>query len=236
MIPYGVLGAEVDSPEPSVVKSSNFGNSHALDNWYFGPTSAFAVLAKHLSNTIGTTPPEQLQFDRVFTTSSPNPSLPAPQITIAIFGLFANSINLFYPTIVEQQLETILIAAQSDQGNTLAEYDQDLMYLIVAIGSRLSRQPDHQTTISSQDYFHKATHHPERSRDSWIHADQLLLLQRHTLICIYLLLNPAAGDLWRNLGFAIRSYFDLAHSPSTGDMSREDLTRLLFRTIYSLEW
>jgi hypothetical protein len=65
----------------------------------------------------------------------------------------------------------------------------------------------------------------------------LYLLRRILLICMYLLLSPSTGDIWRNLGFAVRLYFDMAHRPTEGDEELFDgQLHMLSRTIYCIEW
>ncbi|KAF2798705.1 hypothetical protein K505DRAFT_96146 [Melanomma pulvis-pyrius CBS 109.77] len=212
-----------------------------LNNWYFGPASAFVWLEHALSfNPESVPPPHNYEEWKTQLSLSLIPHfsdlpLPPRSVSTALFALFARSMNVFYPTVSDPYMDTLIINAYSNQESPMATHEEDIFYLILAIGSKLSMKSDPGLALGPQVYFHKATYHPERSRDGWLHLDQLLLLQRNLLICTYLLLSPAAGDIWRNLGFAIRLYFDLSHRPSTNDDMNEGLMCMLFRTLYTLE-
>lgn len=159
-----------------------------------------------------------------------------PPIAVAsvLFRVFSYSVNVFYPTIKENHLATILETVYQP-GHVAPGQDWDIFYLIIAIGSYLSRKTGMEMAIAPHVYFQKAISHLEQSRHSWIGQHQLLLLQRTILICIFLLLSPVSGDIWRNLGFAIRFYFDLSHRPSEHDGMDEELMQMLTRTLYCLE-
>ncbi|KAF2703245.1 hypothetical protein K504DRAFT_181238 [Pleomassaria siparia CBS 279.74] len=213
-----------------------------LNNCYFGSSSMFSRLEDSLlSNAHPAFPSESPNELRVH---GPIPSVPQclvpqlPSITVSVrlFEHFSTSVNVFYPAIKQETLDRLLSDMYISSDETVMDaHDEDLLYLVLAIGSQLSRRSNSGLTHEPHVYFSKATYRPERTRDSWLRMDQLLLLQRNVLICLYLLLNPAAGDIWRNLGFAIRLYFDLSHRPSTNDDIDEELMGMLFRTVYSLE-
>ena len=157
-------------------------------------------------------------------------------MALSLFRIFSNSINIFYPTLKAQHVDEIVESAYNDQDCTRLGQDHDLFYLILAISSHVARKSDIGLPFTPSVYFEKAISHLEQTRHSWIGPNQILLLQRTILICIYLLLNPSSGDIWRNLGFAIRFYFDLSHRPSEHDGIDEDLMCILTRTLYCLEW
>lgn len=148
----------------------------------------------------------------------------------SIFRVFSNSINLFYPTLKETHMDSILAAPYSDQTKVDPCFD-----LILAIGSHLAGTASDLTHFSPESHFQRALRQIDRSRYAWLYTDQLLLLRKTLLVCIYLLLSPASGDIWRVLGFAIRLYFDLSHRPSEKDDMDEELLYMLSRTLYCLE-
>jgi hypothetical protein len=172
--------------------------------------------------------PVQTRFDCI------NIDPPPKEVALSLFGLFSRSINTFYPTIKDEQLQNIM-AAPYDRNGSLTGHDQELFYLVLAISSQLARGSDQSLVLNPHAYLRKATSLMERSRHSWLHVNQLFLLQRTLLISIYLLLSPGSGDIWRNLGFAIRMYFDIAHRPLETDDMDDGLMHMLCRTVYCIE-
>lgn len=231
-----------DAHQPGSASSGDgvLGSSpRALDNCFYGPSSALFNLRMAMGMRPTTSAgrnleiwaipiPVQAHFDCI------NIDPPPKEVTLPLFSLFSRSINTFYPTMKDEQLEHIM-AAPYDRNGSLAGHDQELFYLVLAIGSQLARGSDQSLVLNSQAYLRKATSLMERSRCSWLHVNQLFLLQRTLLISIYLLLSPGSGDIWRNLGFAIRTYFDLAHRPLETDDIDDGLMDMLCRTLYCLE-
>jgi hypothetical protein len=172
--------------------------------------------------------PLQTRFD--FANIDPPPK----EVALCLSSLFSRSINTFYPTMKDEQLEHIM-AAPYDRNGSMTGHDQELFYLILAISSQLAKGSNQSRDLNPEAYLRKATSLMERSHHRWLHVDQLFLLQRTLLISIYLLLCPGSGDIWRNLGFAIRMYFDLAHRPLETDDMDDGLMDMLCRTVYCLE-
>ncbi|OIW25533.1 hypothetical protein CONLIGDRAFT_497913 [Coniochaeta ligniaria NRRL 30616] len=211
----------------------------ALDDCFYGSSSALLNLrmamalnpttsAGHNFEVWALPIPVQTRFDCI------NIEPPPKEVALSLFGLFSRSINTFYPTIKDEQLEHIM-AAPYDRNGSLTGHDQELFYLVLAISSQLAMGSDQSLVLNTQAYLRKATSLMERSRHSWLHVNQLFLLQRTLLISIYILLSPGSGDIWRNLGFAIRMYFDLAHRPLETDDMDDGLMHMLCRTVYCIE-
>jgi hypothetical protein len=211
-----------------------------LDAWFFGCLSVFVTLKTALAlnpelTLIGQHNEPWLHHEPMVSENFTSQWQMPPQSALsALLRFFSGSINLFYPTVKDDQLNS-LTASGSHQSD-MTDQDQDIFFLILAISSKLVKAPAYVPPFASHVYFHKATYHPAKTRESWLQLDPLLLLQRQLLICIYLILSPASGDIWRNLGFAIRLYFDLSHRPSENDDTDEELMIMLFRTLYCLEW
>lgn len=217
-----------------------------METCFFGSSSSLMHLEYALSKHSQSLPTLQNPEDQAFfaydptISDYPDPKSPPQSLSAALFTLFSKSVNLFYPTVKEPQISRLLEYSSNqveavDEHDYEHDYDHDIFYLIMAIATQLTRKWVHGQVYSPHVYFHKATHYPERSRKRWLQLDSLLLLQRHLLICIYLLFSPDSGDIWRNLGFAIRLYFDLSHRPTEHDNMDEELMTMLFRTLYSLE-
>jgi hypothetical protein len=100
----------------------------------------------------------------------------------------------------------------------------------------MTKHPELGLPLGPDIYFQKATRHLQRSRHSWSSREQLRAFQKSLLTCIYLLSSPSSGDIWRNLGFAIRLFLDLSHRPAENDDIDDELLCMLTRTLYSLEW
>ena len=225
----------------STSSQENSGRSEivALDNCYFGPGSHLSYVKRALSTNPDVWP--SLDFLGLWdhpakvNTRPDNliPHHPSNPASSTMFRLFANTIHVFYPTLKECQLKDLLLGSYTEGFSPLS-LDQDLFYLVIAVASLTVKDRDTGLPFTAHAYFYKATRHSERSRTYWLSVDPLSLLQQQLLICIYLLLSPESGDLWRNLGFAIRLYFDLSHRPSEDEIDKT-LLAMLFRTLYSLE-
>lgn len=211
----------------------------APDNCFYGPSSALLNLrtATALNPTtsagqdfqlLAVPVPAPTRFDGI------NIGPPPKEVARSLFDLFSRSINTFYPTVKDGQLEHIMAALYDTKGS-LTDRDQELFYLVLAISSQLARGSDQSLVLKPEAYLRKATSLMERSHHSWLHVNQLFLLQRTLLISVYLLLSPGSGDIWRNLGFSIRMYFDLAHRPIETDDMDDGLMDMLCRALYCLE-
>lgn len=147
----------------------------------------------------------------------------------ALVKIFARSVNIFYPTMHSHALDEMLLAAYDFPESFAGTFEERIFHLVIAIALQLTRRDDTSVGFTPNVYFRKAVY------GYYSNTSQVLLLQENLLICIYLLLSPRSGDIWRNLGFSVRVYFDLGHHPSDDVDPDEQLAPLLFRTLYCLE-
>ncbi|KAG9234312.1 fungal-specific transcription factor domain-containing protein [Amylocarpus encephaloides] len=214
-----------------------------LDTTVFGASSSAAALVLAISirpdamyptcaldDDIAQLGPELA--DQQFSPQSCN--LPPYQVASALVKKFSHSVNLFYPTMPERELDELLSTAYDKPQEIRGTFEEQTLLIILGIASRLMRWSYHDSLSASNAYFQQGM-----SEDQIMHektsTSQVLLLQRSLLICIYLLFTPGSGDLWRNLGFSIRLYFDMVHRPSSGGESETELAVMLYRTLYCLE-
>jgi hypothetical protein len=213
-----------------------------LDTWFFGRSSCLASLVEAFSwrrqskmprddrdswtpSTLAAIPKQDAEFHR-----------PPISVASAIFTLFTRSVNVFYPTVQHHCFETILADLYNHAEPVTTGHHHDVFCLILAIGSQMTKHPELRPPLGPDIYFQKATRHLQRSRHSWSSREQLRAFQKSLLTCIYLLSSPSSGDIWRNLGFAIRLFLDLSHRPAENDDIDDELLCMLTRTLYSLEW
>lgn len=169
-----------------------------------------------------------LQFD----IQSPRVDLPSSTIS-SLLHLFSTSAHAFFPILDETTLET-MIASVYDMESYFTQDDHGILYLVLAIASSVVKRSEPTFAYWAPLFFkqaiEKATIVSNHSR-----SDNIALFQRTLLICVYLLLNPEAGDIWRNLGFAIRLFLDLSHRPSDDEVEDHHLFCMLTRSLYCLE-
>lgn len=143
--------------------------------------------------------------------------------------------NVFYKILDQSHLDhlmsdcyTTVAGAQRDQGH-------DMLYLVLAIAAHVGKRSDPRLAGHSDVYYTKATADMGTICDHASRDANIVLLQRTLLVCVYLLLSPGSGDIWRHLGFAIRHFLDLAHRPSLEEDKYHDIMCTLTRTLYALE-
>ena len=146
------------------------------------------------------------------------------------------SIERHCPNLGPETINSIIDAcyAEKERAVETPSWEEAILWLTLAVGCRLSDQKCNQSGKMSRQMFDKATesyahliskqHHPS-------HA----CLQLETLVCWYLVLDPAAGNAWRMLGHICRSVQSLRRQlNSAGGGSLEEWT--LFTTIFRIEW
>lgn len=240
LIPNFTLEATNITPNPAHL--SQHESWIALDHLFLGNQSSLACLTRTVSlnfaqnSSLIARESQVLPVPTSLSSECPEFQLPPLSVTSAIFHLFSRSVNIFYPVLKHQHLQNLISNTYHAQGSLVAGPDHELLCLILAIGAQLTKRSESGLPFTSEVYFQNAIHRIDRSRRTWISIDGLYLLQRHLLICIYVLLTPSSGDIWRHLGFAIRLYFDLSHRPSENDDMDEELMCMLTRTLYCLEW
>ncbi|KAI1867245.1 uncharacterized protein JN550_007297 [Neoarthrinium moseri] len=232
---FGTIYANLASSQPGIHQSKN------LDRCFYGRSSSLSYLLRGLttkSESMLTLPAQgplawQAQPPELQTPSEP--AVPPVAVTSALSHVFTSSVNVFYPTLKGPHLDRIMSNLYRDQINRRGTWDRGLGYLVLAIGSKLGAGANIGITHTPEIYYAKALQLLQGRRHNWRALDQLSLLQRTLLICLYLLLDPASGDIWRYLGFAIRIYFDLSHRPAEDDDMDEELLSMLSKTLYCLE-
>ncbi|KAF7563755.1 hypothetical protein G7046_g379 [Stylonectria norvegica] len=176
------------------------------------------------------------QHDRVdLSTMVPCLGFPPFSAAAGLVSLFQKSANTFFPVIASLSMEETLSHAYENDTSALLGQQSELFYLALAIASQVGKREDPLLAMCANAYFYKALSQSSTSCEHYSRASNLFLLQRTLLIAVFLLLNPASGDIWRTLGFAIRLFFDLSHRPSMDEDKGHHLFCLLTRTLYCLE-
>ncbi|KAM5362855.1 hypothetical protein ACJZ2D_012304 [Fusarium nematophilum] len=220
--------------------------SMTQDRWpspstlYFGPFSSLGCLRTLLKATPNWKVPRNLQEAgrrniRGFA-GMLGPSINRPPMPVALgpFHLFSRSANAFFPILEPDSLGTVVSQAYADE-NSGSEGSHTIFYLVLAIGSSIAKRNEPVLGSWAESFFHKATAHLDTTCDHSSRPFNILVLQRTLLICVYLLISPSSGDIWRHLGFAIRLFFDLSHRPSEDEDKHHSLFCTLTRTLYCLE-
>ncbi|KAM5350416.1 hypothetical protein ACJ41O_006921 [Fusarium nematophilum] len=156
------------------------------------------------------------------------------RLALGPFHLFSRSANAFFPILEPDSLGTVVSQAYADE-NSGSEGSHTIFYLVLAIGSSIAKRNEPVLGSWAESFFHKATAHLDTTCDHSSRPFNILVLQRTLLICVYLLISPSSGDIWRHLGFAIRLFFDLSHRPSEDEDKHHSLFCTLTRTLYCLE-
>jgi hypothetical protein len=165
------------------------------------------------------------------------PQIDRPPISVAsaLFGLFSISANAFFPILDPSSLGQVISQCYDTDPGSRFGHAQELFYLILAISTVIAKRNEPVLAAWSNAYFDKATILLDTNCDHSSRHANISLLQRTLLICVYLLLSPKSGDIWRHLGFAIRLFFDLSHRPSMDEDEDDSLFCTLTRTLYCLE-
>lgn len=156
--------------------------------------------------------------------------------TSALFAVFYRSIHVWYPVMSDDALQKLLSCFSTEPFGSSLSPNQELSYLILAISAQLTKRAEPHSGFTAAAYFKKATSDIDTSCDHSSGSQTLHMMQRTLLICLYLLLSPGEGDIWRNLGFAIRLYFDMSHGRFENlDSLDEGHLAMLARTLYCIE-
>lgn len=208
---------------------------------FFGPWSSLGCLRDRLQHKPGYEVPSALQAPTRNTIPTPPfQSLisfqPLPEsLATPIFNLFSRSINTFFQIFQPHTLNIILTAYYYPNATPPRPYNTPLFNLIVALGAQISSKSTPSLSVLAEHHFHIAITSLPRTCTHASRADNISLLQRTLLICVYTLLEPSAGDVWRHLGFAIRLFLDLSHRPSMEEDEDHGVFCMLTRTLYTLE-
>ncbi|KAH8887191.1 hypothetical protein GQ53DRAFT_328240 [Thozetella sp. PMI_491] len=230
------LGSGMSRDEP---KSSIWTTNP--DYIFFGVSSHLASinsvmlpLAEHSSATSGC---EKIAISIPdSSTSTVQVNRPDLSTVLRLFAVFQKSVHVWYPVMNDDSLQSLLSCCHNEPVDSCLDNNQELFYLILAISSQLSKRAEPWIGFTPAAYFDKATSHVDTSCNHSSGSSTLHMMQRSLLICIYLLLSPGGGDIWRNLGFAIRLYFDMSHGrfENINDLDEGHLA-MLARTLYCIE-
>lgn len=170
------------------------------------------------------------------TTSTIQVKPPDISTTLRLFAVFRRSVHVWYPVMDDKYLQSLLSDYHTETFESCLDNHGELFYLVLAISSQLMKRTEPWIGVTPAAYFDKATSFVDTNCDHSSGSSTLHLMRRSLLICVYLLLSPGGGDIWRNLGFAIRLYFDMSHGRSENieDLDEGQLA-MLARTLYCIE-
>jgi hypothetical protein len=160
--------------------------------------------------------------------------VPAAELAVSLLQFFSTSINVFYPVLTQDRLQDIHIYLdQKIADDELDGWHHPTAYLIFAISLHLMSKEDRHLAALSSEYFKAAI-------SKWQSLKELRrvpTIRMRLLVCIYVVLNPTAGDIWRLLGFLTRMCISMENSSGSQvtDMEREEES-MLYRTTFCLEW
>lgn len=211
------------------------------DRIFFGVTSHLASICS-VFNPATVLAPEtregQLCAAKYFGSSTSTLPVGCPDESTAsrLFAVFYGSVHMWYPVMDDETLQKLLSRCHMEAEVSPLTADLELSYLILAISRQLTKKSEPQLDFTAATYFQKATADVDTSCDHSSGSETIHMMQRSLLICIYLLLSPGQGDIWRNLGFAIRLYFDMSHGrfENLNSLDEGHLT-MLARTLYCIE-
>lgn len=163
----------------------------------------------------------------------PPVNLLSSSTTLSLLNFFSTSAHSFFPILDETTLQ-VMVSSVYNMESFLAQDNHGILYLVLAIASSIAKRSEPTLACLGPSFFKKAI---EKATIVSNHSrsDNIAFFQRTLLICVYLLLNPNAGDIWRHLGFAIRLFLDLSHRPSEDEVEDYQLFCMLTRTMYCLE-
>ncbi|KAK1712972.1 uncharacterized protein BDZ83DRAFT_92302 [Colletotrichum acutatum] len=206
---------------------------------FFGPWSSLGCLRDRLQHKPGYEVPSALPAatrDTILTFQSLISFQPLPEsLATPIFNLFSRSINTFFPIFQPQILNNNLNAYYHPNATPPRPHNTPLFNLIIALGAQIGSKSTPSLYALAEHHFQNAIVSLPVTCAHASRADNLSLFQRTLLICVYTLLEPSAGDVWRHLGFAIRLFLDLSHRPSMEEDEDHGVFCMLTRTLYTLE-
>lgn len=185
---------------------------------FFGPSTAMVEIPA--TSTTDTSSPVHLDAESWFLSPGCNTDMPPPHVRNEILQEM-KPLNIIYPVFHESDEFLHLFTQKPDLQSTPESL------LIIAICLQLRSRTDQRYKSSATGYFNGAirTH---LSLDPMPPMRQTQLL---TLECIFILLCPPSGDIWRMVGAAVRACVELCeehHPPSPSSQQ-------LLRTVFCLE-
>ncbi|EXJ90303.1 hypothetical protein A1O1_03402 [Capronia coronata CBS 617.96] len=209
---------------------------------YYGPSSAYAAayLGSDGSDLEVTAPTNQLApepyrrfLDAFAINSRPrseatDAGLPGAVYTKALVAHYRKSIEVFFPVLGDEWFSHVNSLDLDDpdtfnNNNTLLA----LVQLVTALSLQLMSRSEPSLTTMASMYFFRIS---ERTVHRALRSPNLQLLQLFTLMCIYLLLDRKAGDIWTALHHAL-SIYDALHLTAGED----EQSKLIRNTLFVLE-
>ncbi|RFU32286.1 hypothetical protein B7463_g4066, partial [Scytalidium lignicola] len=153
--------------------------------------------------------------------------MPPEKFACILFDTFRNSIDVFYPVLGLKFFKDIFKKVYITSNNS--PWEEQTVYLVFAVSAQLLSTHDPRMLSVSHQYFKKVVNDTEKI-GGLLHLHQLSTLQTILLICIYLLLNPEAGDIWRAMGLASRLCLDLVIA------DHNEAEKSLYSTLYQITY
>jgi len=224
-----------ESPEAAIAVNPSLANAT-----FFGYTSAVSQIADQQVNA----PPTHRE--QAFRSKSThrglkdlsrqifrqNPELPPKATTTMLLEVFNHSVNVIYHIIDEAVLSDIFKGVY-EGATTIGPFDEQALYLVIAIALQVLSKGDPSLSATSLAYFRQSTVN-SRTGSLELKRYSLQSLRSTLLVCIYVLLRPQAGDIWRLVAFASRVCFDI------GNMSKRDQAEhrayfLMYQTLHCID-
>ncbi|CAH0053871.1 unnamed protein product [Clonostachys solani] len=230
-----------DGPETSRGTSTSSKWITNTDHIFFGVSSHLASitsptlpLTNSHSETLGSEPNAGWTSGSLISTAQ---IAGPPDLSIAtrLFAVFSKSVHVWYPIMNDESLQSLLLCCSTETLDPCSDQKLELFYLVLAIASLLTKRAEPLLSSTPAAYFNRAISNADTNCDHSSGPSTLHMMQRSLLICIYLLLSPGSGDIWRNLGFAIRLHFDMSHGRSENMYLDEGHHTMLARTLYCIE-
>lgn len=161
------------------------------------------------------------------------PTLPPQATTMALLSVFSNSINVICRVISIEALQQT--CAYIYAGNDCTDvFELQTLHLVLAISLQLLSKRDHSLSNTAQAYFHEVASDSGRI-SSLLQRNSLRSLRVAILLCIYVLLRPNSGDIWRLVGFASRLCLGMINTPRSNKSEKETF-ELLYQTLLCIDW
>jgi len=160
------------------------------------------------------------------------PTLPPQTTTMALLSVYNNSINVVTNVISIEALHEICgnIYGGSEATDI---FELQTLHLVLAISLQLLSKRDHSLSNTAQAYFKEVASDSGRI-STLLQRDSLQSLRVAILICIYVLLRPSSGDIWRLVGFASRLCLGMISTPRSVNAEKETF-ELLYQTLLCID-
>lgn len=208
---------------------------------FFGATSSISQLAELKCCT--TLTEKDIRFSPKSTcwgltslhklTTLHRPTLPPQATTMALLNVFNNSINVVCHVISLDTLQQTCIHLYA--GNDCADvFELQSLHLILAISLQLLSKQDQSLSSTAQAYFQEVASDSGRI-SSLLQRNSLRSLRVAILLCVYVLLRPNSGDIWRLVGFASRLCLGMINTPRS-KVEEKKTFELLYQTLLCIDW